>query len=125
VEKRITLPAVPGSANLARKFVVNAVGDQVEDPGVLAIMVSELVTNVVLHAKTDVMVEVDAGPPLRVGVQDGLAATETFREMIAQPRSQHDPTVPGGRGIALVHYWASRIGLDDDPGGGKVVWFEI
>ncbi len=33
-------------------------------------------------------------------------------------------TSPTGRGLALVRALASRVGVVDDAGGGKVVWSE-
>ena len=89
------------------------------------LLTSELVTNVVLHAQTDIGLEVTIGPPFRVEIHDGVAATVAFREMIAEPPPAVDVTAVGGRGIGLMHHLAVRLGLNDDPDGGKVVWFEL
>jgi anti-sigma regulatory factor (Ser/Thr protein kinase) len=122
----VTLPADASTPGTARRMVREALADV--DPAAAAtvlLMVTELVTNVVRHAKTEVVVSIDVGPPIRVEVHDGVAATDAFREMIrTRPRSA-DPHAPGGRGLALVHDMASRIGIADDPRAGKVVWFEL
>jgi anti-sigma regulatory factor (Ser/Thr protein kinase) len=99
------------------------VHDVVDDAEPVLLMTSELVTNVVLHANTDVTVSITRGPPVRVEVSDGAAATDAFRELIGAPAMPR-PSSTGGRGLAFVTALASRVGLDDVPGGGKVVWFE-
>jgi anti-sigma regulatory factor (Ser/Thr protein kinase) len=91
----------------------------------VALMTSELVGNVVRHAKTEVRVSIDAGPPIRVEVHDHVAATDAFREMISTRPGTGAIYAGGGRGLNLVHDLATRIGLADDPLGGKVVWFEV
>ena len=68
---------------------------------------------------------VRCGPPVRVEVHDGVAATDAFRAMIGAAPAMPRPDSPGGRGLALVRALATNVGLDDDPGGGKVVWFEV
>ena len=89
------------------------------------LLASELVTNVVRHAGTDVRVRVLNGPPFRVEVHDGVAATVAFRKMIAEPPPLVGTRSVGGRGLALVRNLAVRFGLDDDADGGKVIWFEL
>ena len=89
------------------------------------LLTSELVANVVRHADTDVTVTVRVGPPFRVEVHDGVAATDAFRAMVAEPPPTADVSSIRGRGLGIVHTLATRIGLDDDPDGGKVVWFEL
>ena len=91
----------------------------------VVLMTSELVANVVRHASTEVRVSVDVGPPIRVEVYDHAAATDAFREMIKARPASVRVDAAGGRGLALVHDLASRIGLEDDPAGGKAVWFEV
>jgi len=71
----LTLPADLGSISEARAFVAQAVEGVVDDPDPVLLMTSELVTNVVLHANTDVTVSITRGPPVRVEVHDGAAAT--------------------------------------------------
>ncbi|MCU1369774.1 MAG: putative anti-sigma regulatory factor, serine/threonine protein kinase [Ilumatobacteraceae bacterium] len=120
----LTLPADHSSVRVARQHAV-ALAPEALDPQVVALLTSELVTNVVRHADTEIRVQVVPGPPFRVEVHDGAAATVAFRKLIDGPPSEVDPRSEGGRGIALVHRLAARIGLDDDPDGGKVVWFEL
>ncbi|HEY2330542.1 MAG TPA: ATP-binding protein [Acidimicrobiales bacterium] len=122
--RAITLPPDPRSARTARVFVREITGTIIRDPEVAVLLTSELVANVVRHANTELTVEVDAGPPLRISVRDGSAATAAFRKIVADPAWPH-PDATSGRGLGLLHKLAVRVGLDDAPDGGKIVWFEL
>lgn len=84
---------------------------------VTVLLANELVTNSVLHANTDISVEVRKLPTgVRVQVSDHDNASVAPRRA-----SVH---AEGGRGLALV------VGISDDWGveewgGGKTVWFQI
>ncbi len=121
----LDLPAELASIARARAFVSQQAEGRVEDAFGVVLMTSELVSNVVLHTKSDFTVRIEPGPPFRVEVHDGLAATDAFRDLVAARPAPVPVSAVGGRGIGLVHSLATRIGLDDDPGGGKVVWFEV
>jgi anti-sigma regulatory factor (Ser/Thr protein kinase) len=113
------LPGAPGSAAVARAFIVETLGpwecDHIVDT--TALLTSELVTNAVLHARTPVSLAVtlDAGR-LRVEVCD-----DSERMPAVRPYSLDDPT---GRGLAMVAGFAADWGAERRP-GGKCVWFEI
>jgi anti-sigma regulatory factor (Ser/Thr protein kinase) len=122
-DRSLTLPAEPASVKRARDFVARAVADRVEDPAEVLLMTSELVSNVVGHVGSAVTITVREGPLVRIEVHNHQAATEAFRELLHHsPRPAN--TSPRGRGLGLVRSLASRVGLDDDADGGKVVWFE-
>jgi anti-sigma regulatory factor (Ser/Thr protein kinase) len=126
MERSLTLSPERASAAAARglvRDVLSALSDEVRDVAVL--LTSELVSNVVVHAETNVRVTVTDGPPVRVEVHDGVAATDAFRDIVERRAPMAPPTALGGRGVGLVHDLASRLGLTDDPDGGKVVWFEL
>ena len=86
---------------------------------VAVLLTSELVTNVVLHARTDYELRVAArGDCLRIEVCD----------LDGQPATPRDaaPDEPSGRGLGLLaalsgHWGMTPAGL----GTGKVVWFEL
>jgi anti-sigma regulatory factor (Ser/Thr protein kinase) len=123
-EATIRLPPEPRSIAQARRFVAEVVSDRIGDPHELLVMTGELVTNVVLHVRTEVMLSVAVHDELvRVEVHNGEAATDTFRELIAKPPPAAARSI-GGRGLGIVHALAARVGLVDTPGGGKIVWFE-
>jgi len=122
-EESITLPAETASVKRARDFVARAVAERVDDPAEVLLMTSELVANVVGHVGSAVTITVRNGPVVRVEVHNHEAATQAFRDLL-----DHSPrpagTSPTGHGLGIVRSLASRVGLDDDPGRGKVVWFE-
>ena len=62
---------------------------------------------------------------MRVEVHVGAAATDAFREIVTAGRPIPNTSAVRGRGLHLVWALATRVGLDDDPDGGKVVWFEV
>jgi anti-sigma regulatory factor (Ser/Thr protein kinase) len=122
-DRSITLPAERASVSQARDFVAGVVADQVDDPAEVLLMTSELVSNVVGHVGSAVTITVRDGPVVRIEVHNHEAATEAFRDLLHHSPRPAD-TSPTGRGLGLVRSFASRVGLDDDAGGGKVVWFE-
>src|SRR4051794_18750289 len=120
----LDLKPEPFSVGRARAFVAEFATGNVDDLDAVVLMTAELVANVVLHTSSEFTVRVDVGPPFRVEVHDGLAATDALRALIAHRPSPTPVTSVGGRGFSLVHALATRFGVDDAAGGGKVVWFE-
>jgi anti-sigma regulatory factor (Ser/Thr protein kinase) len=84
----------------------------------LQLMVSELVTNAVLHGEPDVLfrVFVDARARVRIEVHDGSAAPPMVRTARQQGTS--------GRGLQLIDAISATWGSRRLP-AGKVVWFEV
>jgi anti-sigma regulatory factor (Ser/Thr protein kinase) len=122
----VTYPATAASPAAARRMVRGALaGSSADTIEVVVLLTSELVTNVVRHAGTEVRVTVEVGPPIRVEVHDRAAITTALRRMIATRPGPGAVRADGGRGLTLVHDLASRLGLHDDPAGGKAVWFEF
>ncbi len=81
------------------------------------LLVSELVTNAVVHAVSAPRIEVHLGPAsVRVSVRD--ADPRLPRQRVP------DEERPGGRGLHLVEQVSTRWGAEP-TGEGKVVWFEI
>lgn len=119
----ITLPAERASIKRARDFVARAVADHVEDPTEVLLMTSELVSNVVGHVGSVVTITVRNGPVVRIEVHNHEAASQAFRDLL-DDSTRPANTSPTGRGLGIVRSLACRVGLDDDPGRGKVVWFE-
>lgn len=114
----IELPAEPTSPAAARRFVADSLAPVVGVPvDIATLLVSELVTNAVLHARTAMVVTVTAADgSVRVGVQDGSAALPALR--------QYDRTAPTGRGLQMLERLASRWGVETDE-TSKTVWFEL
>jgi DNA-binding NarL/FixJ family response regulator len=110
------------SPRAARRFVTQALTGWDDEEGDLTdtvtLLVSELVTNAVLHAGSDVEVMVRLTPnAARIEVTDASAEALAPRDAASDEDS--------GRGLALVGSLARRWGVRPAPGGGKTVWFEI
>ena len=111
-------PPESRSAPQARNFVL-ALGWS-DDPDVnreLATVVSEVVTNAILHARTPFVVSVDAREDaIRVAVTDESSE-------LPAPR-RYGSAQPTGRGLHIVDAIADRWGVAPAP-RGKTVWFEF
>jgi anti-sigma regulatory factor (Ser/Thr protein kinase) len=125
VERSTTLEADPGSVKAARRFVVEALmaSGRPGDADIAELLVSELVTNAVLHARSgaELVVRVE-DEVLRVEVRDASRRLPTART--------HDMESQTGRGLELVELLSDGWGVDLEEGlaaegGGKSVWFEL
>jgi DNA-binding NarL/FixJ family response regulator len=119
VERMTTdLPTDPRAVGTARRWVRELLAPSAtEELDVIELLVSELVTNAIVHASSAPRVEVELGRDrIRVAVHD---ADPT-------PPARRVPDVGriGGRGLLLLDELASRWG-SEPSGGGKVVWFEV
>ena len=116
----LTLPPELRSIRTARLFVgehCRLAGLSPERCDDALLLASELVTNAVLHGRSEVCVEVEErGAVLRVSVLD-----ENSRH--PAPVAE-DPDALDGRGLALVEALSQRWGVEDRP-LGKAVWFEL
>ena len=106
----------------ARRFVSEALTGWDDDEGDLTdtvtLLVSELVTNAVIHAGSDVEVMVRlTATAARIEVTDASTDSVAPRDATVEEDS--------GRGLALVGNLARRWGVRTAPGGGKTVWFEV
>lgn len=115
----IDLTSRPQSARAARSFIrelVRAWGHP-DVAEAAALLTNELVTNSILHAGTDIVVEALRDPNLvRVEVSD------FDRGAVARHHGAlHDES---GRGLELVDALATSWGVESKP-GGKTVWFEV
>jgi anti-sigma regulatory factor (Ser/Thr protein kinase) len=115
----LELPAIGSSVSLARRFVTSALRErgleQLCDDAALA--VSELVTNAVLHARTQVDVTVrTGGPVVEVAVGDLAPYLPALRSFGALATT--------GRGLAVVASLSSDRGVRPRE-VGKVVWFTL
>jgi anti-sigma regulatory factor (Ser/Thr protein kinase) len=117
----LELPPTTDSVPLARRFVrqLLADGDSAADVDTASLLVTEIVTNAVLHARTPVTVTVEGSSDLvRVEVHDGSPLHPRIHAFSA--------TSATGRGLRLLDKLARRWGVEPDAdSGGKVVWFEV
>ena len=115
----LDLPPTTASVPVARRFVRSRLVDGATDVDTAALLVSEVVTNAILHARTTVTLTVDVDDDVvRITVRDGSPARPQLHAFA--------PTSTTGRGLRLLDRLARRWGVDADPvTGGKIVWFEV
>jgi anti-sigma regulatory factor (Ser/Thr protein kinase)/anti-anti-sigma regulatory factor len=117
----LRLAPTPTAAAAARAFVrevcrywqIALPDTTVTDRAVL--LANELVTNAVVHARTDVRLRLELrGDRLHIAVRDG---SPRLLRLVAP-----DGQAEGGRGLWLVEQLTRAWGVDPHPDGGKVVW---
>jgi anti-sigma regulatory factor (Ser/Thr protein kinase) len=119
----LRLPDNAGAPTAARTFVRDLLASwRCDDPGRVAeLLTSELVSNVVLHARTSLRIDASlSGAVLRVAVSDRVAA---FPDRSELPDRMPLPDAEGGRGLQLVDLLARTWGVEASD-EGKSVWFE-
>ena len=118
---RLDLPPVAASVPLARHVTLDLLRawGSPHDLHDAALLVSELVSNVVDHVQGEAVLtlELALGDTwLRISVADGSSVVPVVREL-SKDR-------PRGRGLKLVEAIADRWGAEDHH-GGKRIWFEL
>lgn len=119
--ERIKLAPDPENVAIARRWsaarAVDVGCDGVADT--VALLVGELVTNVVLHARTVFELSFRCrNRRLRYEVRD-------HSDRLPVPVGHPDPMALSGRGMGMVSMLSDAHGAEDLPDGGKVVWFEV
>lgn len=118
--EKCVLPGEPRSVARARSFIEDVLGGSEEHPAVdvASLLVSELVTNAVLHASSAV--------ELTVRRQQGRVRVEVAdASPKAAQRRTYKEEATTGRGLEMVELLAEQWGVDTSAGGGKAVWFEV
>lgn len=114
----LELEGLPVSVAGARGFVTDVLTEHdlpslVDD---VQLVVSELATNALVHARTSFTVKLRTalGPAVVLEVRDG---SRTGPKLLAS--ASLDIT---GRGVAIVNALSQAWGIDEFKGGGKSVW---
>ena len=120
VQQRATLAPAAESARIARRLVADVLtsvgGDELIDSATL--LTSELVTNGIVHAHTDLQIVVEATATwVRVEVIDGNSQLPSRRE--------YDESAITGRGMEMVELLADDYGVEPLEDQGKRVWFRL
>ena len=81
------------------------------------LLTSELVTNAVLHARTEMTLTVeDSEAGVRIAVMDSSPVPPSMRH--------HSETATTGRGLRLLNQLAREWSVEEND-GGKTVWFTL
>ena len=112
-----SLPGRPASVPQARRFVRDVLSrwglEAYEEAG--SLLVSELATNAVLHARSDVEVElVEHDDAVVLVVSDGSSTLPVLRHHMREAGT--------GRGLWLLDQYSQRAGVEVRHGSGKQVW---
>jgi anti-sigma regulatory factor (Ser/Thr protein kinase) len=117
----IDLPPATSSVPAARHLLLDVLRawKVPQDPDDAALLVTELVANVVDHVRGEAVLTLETAFSdgwLRISVADGSSVLPVVRQL------ENDQ--PRGRGLLLVKAIADRWGSEDHR-GGKRVWFEL
>lgn len=114
----------PGSdaPGTARRLVTEALGDSSDAIDLVVLMVSELVTNAVLHTQQEAEFRlIDLG-------SEGLRAEVEDRDGHPPEPSEH-PGAGGGYGLRIIdgfaRSWGTSLLASGSERPGKIVWFEV
>lgn len=118
-QSEFAVPAGPRGVAASRHFTRKCLRDWSLDPLVdsAMLLVSEAVTNVLLHAGSQASLLLDSSATrLRVEVRDSSSELPVMRGRGARATN--------GRGLVLIDSLSSGWGAEPE-GEGKVVWFEL
>ena len=121
IDKTCAFTKGSAAPRAARRFVVETLVQwghkgSLDD---VALVVSELAANAVLHARSDFTVAVSSrGDRVRIAVSDSSSAGPVLQSSVAM-------TATSGRGVALVAALAQDWGCDANGHNGKIVWAEF
>lgn len=118
--RQIVLPAELSSVRAGRRFAAEVLTEWnlpqlVEDA---QLGTSELVTNAVRHAGTEVELSLQLGDAVTIEVRDREP------ELPRSERVEFDPTAESGRGLQIVAAICDDWGVTAQP-DGKAVWFTL
>jgi two-component sensor histidine kinase len=122
VKKTRSFPKRTTSVAAARRFVAEALPRIPTEAGeTLALLVSELVTNAIVHAESEVKVTVT------YSMTSGRVRVEVDDRSLTRPvELRPSSTTPHGRGVQLVSALSDAWGVQEAKGrAGKTVWFEL
>jgi len=120
----LTVSGRPDQVAAARAFAGKAIGEQHPCAGTAVLLVSEVVTNSVIHSNsrrdggTITITVIAVGHGIRVEVIDEGGAT------VPALRLRDDELAEGGRGLQILDDLSARWDYYQDT-AGTVTWFEL
>ncbi|MGH9079498.1 MAG: ATP-binding protein [Acidimicrobiales bacterium] len=111
--------ASESSVASSRRFAYGTIADlSVDIQEAVALMVSELATNAVVHAGGGFKVTIDRTQErLLVAIADTSDQLPLLRFPL--------PSTPHGRGLRIVKELSDEWGTTPAPDGGKTIWFQM
>jgi len=124
IRANLTVPGQPGQVRAARAFVGQALGTLHPCAAVAVLLVSELVTNSVLHSDSR-----RPGNTVTVtvtGIVDGIRVEvlDAGGTSVPSLARADDEVTDHGHGLRLVSDLSARWGYNSDD-AGLVTWFEV
>jgi len=114
----LQLDPAPRLVSGARRFVLEHAPDLSPDTrDSLVLLTSELVTNAVLHARTQI--------ELGITIADESIVVTVHDLDLARPEQDPYSSREGGWGLGLVSALAEVSAMQTVPGGGKIAWFRL
>jgi anti-sigma regulatory factor (Ser/Thr protein kinase) len=115
----LKLPALPVSVGRARRYVSSRLAEIGVDAATddAALVTSELVTNAVVHAGTEITIRVE---PLDDGARVEVGDRDATLPAARVPEIGHGT----GRGLFLVEHFCDEWGVESTE-SGKIVWFVV
>ena len=115
--EHLHLQPLPRVVGQARGFIKANLPGAVDDVLETALLLtSELVTNAVIHARTDIEVGIT--------ITDRSVLVTVHDEDLGRPPMSY-PGRDGGRGLGLVEALSEATATERHPGEGKTVWFRL
>jgi anti-sigma regulatory factor (Ser/Thr protein kinase) len=117
---RIDLPVRPTAAREARDWFKALTGSWADEAArdAATLLLSEVVTNAVRHACGETI-------DITVTLTHGRLVTAVHDESPSPPTRRRGHNLAGGWGLELMDLLSDRWGVDQHPGDGKTVWFEL
>jgi serine/threonine-protein kinase RsbW len=122
----ISLPGGPGAPGEARRALADRLASRLDETGLdtLRLLVSEVTTNCVRHAKADAAARIDVEVSLPVSViRVEVSTAGSPFERPPTPLPRPDPDKAGGRGLYVLDVLSQRWGIE--PRAANNVWFEL
>ena len=124
IQASLSVPGRPDQVHAARVFTGTTLGDHHPCAAVAVLLVSEMVTNSVLHSDSRL-----PGGTITVtvtGVPDGarVEVRDAGGTSVPLVKGADDALAEGGRGLRLVNDLAARWDYRRDA-DGLVTWFEV
>ncbi len=126
-ERRLVIPAEPLSAAASRHFVTEVLNDWdlVHLAARAVLLANELVTNAIVHARTDIRLTIRRNRALPGTTQDWVRVEVADSDDRLPVPSAADTVRLASYGFELVDALAQAWGMHRQPDFTKVIWFEL